>query len=169
MATLNSQPKQKIVTYLWFDNNAEEAINLYTSLFPNSKITNIMRVQPGMPGMSGPEGQLFTASFELDGQEFMVLNGGPYFKFNESVSLFVNCTTQEEVDRLWNALIADGGEESECGWLKDKFGLSWQIIPVQLGQLMGDPDPVKAGRVMQAILKMQKINIQALQDAYDGK
>lgn len=165
MANANSQPKQKIVTYLWFDNNAEEAINLYTSLFPNSKITSEMRVQPGMPGNPG---DLFTATFELDGQEFFALNGGPQFKFNESISLLVNCTSQEEVDYLWNSLTANGGEESMCGWLKDKFGLWWQIIPVQLGQLMADPDQAAAGRTMQAMLKMQKLNIAELQRAHDG-
>lgn len=169
MATLNSQPKQKIATYLWFDNNADEAINFYTSLFKNSKITNEMRVGPGMPEMLGPEGHLFSATFELDGVEFMALNGGPQFKFNEAASLFVNCTSQQEVDDLWNKLTADGGQESMCGWLKDKFGLSWQIIPTALGELMGDPDPAKSGRVMQAMLQMQKIDIQKLQDAHDGK
>lgn len=169
MATVNSQPKQKIVTHLWFDNNAEEAIKLYTSLFPNSRITSEMRVQPGMAGMAGNPGDLFTATFELDGQEFFALNGGPTFKFTEAISLYVNVTSQEELDYYWNALIADGGQESNCGWLKDKFGLSWQIVPVQLGEYMSDPDPAAAGRTMQAMLEMHKLDIAKLQRAHDNK
>ncbi|HLF87313.1 MAG TPA: VOC family protein [Anaerolineales bacterium] len=151
---------QKITPYLWFDDQAEEAMEYYTSIFPNSKIVETMRPNPDGPILGG--------TFEIHGQEFMLLNGGPQFKFNESISLFVKCETQEEVDYLWNKLTTDGGEESMCGWLKDKYGLSWQIIPNLLGQLMGDPDPEKAQRVMQAMLKMRKIECSVLQQAYDG-
>jgi predicted 3-demethylubiquinone-9 3-methyltransferase (glyoxalase superfamily) len=152
---------QKITPFLWFDNNAEDALNFYTSVFKNSKVINIQRMSENGP--------LFTATFQLEGQEFMVLNAGPRFKFTEAVSFFVKCKTQEEVDEYWYKLIADGGEESMCGWLKDKFGLSWQIIPDALMKLMGDKDRAKAERVMQAMLKMRKIDVQVLQDAYDGK
>ena len=149
---------KKITPFLWFDTQAEEAMNFYVSLFKNSKVNNVSR---------GPDGRAFTVSFELDGQEFIGLNAGPQFKFNEAVSMFVNCEDQIEVDYFWNALTANGGEESMCGWLKDRFGLSWQIVPKRLGQLMGDPDPVKAGRVMEAMLKMKKIVVADLQMAYD--
>jgi predicted 3-demethylubiquinone-9 3-methyltransferase (glyoxalase superfamily) len=148
---------KKITPFLWFDTQAEEAMNFYVSLFKNSKVTNISR---------GPDGRAFIVSFELDGQEFMGLNAGPEFKFNEAVSMYVDCADQVEVDYFWNALTADGGEESMCGWLKDKYGLSWQIVPKQLGELMGDPDPEKSGRVMQAMLKMQKIIVADLQKAH---
>jgi predicted 3-demethylubiquinone-9 3-methyltransferase (glyoxalase superfamily) len=148
---------KKITPFLWFDTQAEEAMNFYVSLFKNSKVTNISR---------GHDGRVFTVAFELDGQEFMGLNAGPQFKFNESISMFVNCEDQAEVDYFWNALTAAGGEESMCGWLKDKYGLSWQIVPKQLGELMGDPDPEKSGRVMQAMLKMQKIIVADLQKAH---
>jgi predicted 3-demethylubiquinone-9 3-methyltransferase (glyoxalase superfamily) len=148
----------KITPFLWFDTQAEEAMNFYVSLFKNSKVNSVSR---------GPDGKAFTVSFELDGQEFMGLNAGPQFKFHESISMFVNCEDQAEVDELWAKLTADGGEESMCGWLKDKFGLSWQIIPKALGELMGDPDPVKAQRVMQAMLQMKKIDVAGLQQAYD--
>jgi predicted 3-demethylubiquinone-9 3-methyltransferase (glyoxalase superfamily) len=151
---------KKITPFLWFDTQAEEAMNFYVSLFKNSKVLGVSR---------GPDGKAFTVSFELDGQEFIGLNAGPQFKFNEAVSFFVNCEDQAEVDYFWNALTADGGEESMCGWLKDKFGLSWQIIPKQLGELMGDPDPVKSQRVMNALLEMKKIMVADLQKAYDGK
>lgn len=144
---------QKIVPYLWFDNQAEEAANLYTSLFKNSKIGNVSR---------GPDGAAFMVTFQLEGQEYMALNGGPRFKFTEAVSFFVNCETQAEVDHLWHKLTADGGEESQCGWLKDKYGLWWQIIPTILGELMQDEDVEKAGRVTQAMLQMKKIDIAAL-------
>jgi predicted 3-demethylubiquinone-9 3-methyltransferase (glyoxalase superfamily) len=150
----------KITPFLWFDNNAEEALNFYTSVFKNSEIKNISRM--------GPDGSFLTATFELEGQEFMVLNAGPVFKFNEAVSFFVKCKDQAEVDYYWNTFINGGGQKSKCGWLKDKFGLSWQIIPDALGQLMGDKDPAKAQRVMQAMLKMEKIEVKLLQDAYDG-
>ncbi len=148
---------QKITPFLWFDNNAEEAINFYVSIFKDSKILSTT---------PGPNGTIMSATFQLEGQEFYALNGGPMFKFTEAISLFVNCETQEEVDDLWERLSA-GGEKSRCGWLKDKFGLSWQIIPTALGRLMGDKDPVKAGRVMQAMMQMSKIDIKALQQAYD--
>lgn len=151
---------KKITPFLWFDTQAEEAMRFYVSLFKNSKVLGVSR---------GPDGKAFTVSFELDGQEFMGLNAGPQYKFSEAFSMFVNCEDQAEVDQLWSKLTADGGEESMCGWLKDRFGLSWQIIPKQLGQLMGDPDPVKAGRVMEAMLKMRKIVVADLQMAYDGK
>lgn len=149
----------KITPFLWFDTQAEEAMNFYVSVFKNSKAGSVSR---------GPDGNAFSVSFNLEGQDFMAINAGPQFKFNESISFFVNCETQEEVDYFWEKLTADGGEESMCGWLKDKYGLSWQIIPSALGELMGDPDPVKAQRVVQAMLKMQKIIIADLQRAYDG-
>jgi predicted 3-demethylubiquinone-9 3-methyltransferase (glyoxalase superfamily) len=154
---------QKITPFLWFDNNAEEAINFYVSTFNNSKIISESRYPEGAPGLAG---QLMTATFQLEGQQFMALNGGPIFKFTEAISLFVSCKSQAEVDALWDKLSA-GGEKGQCGWLKDKFGLSWQIIPNALGELMGDPDPAKAGRVMQAMLKMTKIEVAELQRAYD--
>jgi predicted 3-demethylubiquinone-9 3-methyltransferase (glyoxalase superfamily) len=155
---------QKIVTFLWFDNQAEEAVNLYTSIFKNSKITGVARNGEAGPG---PKGSVMTMNFTLEGQEFIALNGGPMFKFTEAISLFVNCETQEEVDALWNKL-TEGGQESQCGWLKDKYGLSWQIIPTTLMKLMSDPDREKAGRVMQAMLQMKKIDIAKLRQAYEG-
>lgn len=148
---------QKITPFLWFDNNAEDAIQFYVGIFKDSKILNVNRMGDG--------GAVLTATFQLEGQEFMALNGGPLFKFTEAISLFVSCETQAEVDTLWQKL-TEGGEESRCGWLKDKFGLSWQIIPKALGELMGDPDPVKAQRVMQAMLQMNKIDIQTLKAAH---
>jgi predicted 3-demethylubiquinone-9 3-methyltransferase (glyoxalase superfamily) len=151
----------KITPFLWFDNNAEDALNFYTSIFKNSKVKNVSRM--------GPNGAVISAIFELEGQEFMALNAGSIFKFNEAVSFFVKCKDQQEVDFYWNKFIEGGGQESKCGWLKDKFGLSWQIIPDALGQLMADKDPVKAQRVMQAMLKMSKIEVKLLQDAYDNK
>jgi predicted 3-demethylubiquinone-9 3-methyltransferase (glyoxalase superfamily) len=150
---------QKITTFLTFNNQAEEAANFYTSLFENSKINDVMRAGDAVMGVS----------FQLAGQQFNALNGGPSFTFAEGISLFVNCETQAEVDELWEKLTADGGEESRCGWLKDKFGVSWQIIPSVLGELMGDKDPEKAQRVVQAMLKMNKIIIADLKKAYDGK
>ncbi len=152
---------KKITPFLWFDTQAEEAMNFYVSVFKNSKVGSVQR--------AGPDGPVFSVTFELDGQEFMGLNAGPRFKFNESISFFVNCENQKEVDEYWNKLIADGGEESMCGWCKDKFGLWWQIIPKQLGELMGDPDPEKSQKVVQAMLKMQKIIVADLQKAHDGK
>jgi len=157
---------QKITHFLWFDNNAEEAIDFYCSIFKNAKVGKIIRYGKGGPGL---EGSVLTASFELEGQEFVALNGGPAFKFTEAVSFVVNCETQEEVDMYWNKLIADGGQESECGWLKDKFGLSWQITPTILIKYLGDKDAKKAQRVMDVMLKMKKIIIADIQNAYDQK
>jgi predicted 3-demethylubiquinone-9 3-methyltransferase (glyoxalase superfamily) len=156
---------QKIKTFLWYDSQAEQAAELYTSLFKNSRILNVARFGEGGPG---PAGSAMTVNFELDGQEFIALNGGPMFQFTEAVSLLVGCENQKEVDDLWNKLTADGGEESMCGWLKDRFGLSWQIIPTALWGLMGDPDPAKAARVTQAMLQMKKIDIAALERAHAG-
>src|SRR5512137_313728 len=135
---------QKITPFLWFNDQAEEAMNFYTAIFKNSKISSVSRYGEGGPG---PQGSVMTATFELDGQEFMALNGGPLFTFTEAISFFVNCETQAEVDELWEKL-TEGGEESQCGWLKDKYGLSWQIVPSVLGDLLNDPDAEKAGRVM---------------------
>jgi predicted 3-demethylubiquinone-9 3-methyltransferase (glyoxalase superfamily) len=149
---------QKITTFLWFDNRAEEAANLYVSIFKNSRIVGVHRV----------DGKVLTVTFELEGQKFMGLNGGPLFKFTEAISLFVDCDGQQEVDELWAKLSAEG-EPGRCGWLKDKFGVSWQIIPQTLMKLMGDPDPAKSQAVMQAMLKMNKIVVEDLQKAYDGK
>lgn len=156
---------QKIAPFLWFDDQAEEAMHFYTSIFKNSKVGTDSRYPEGAPG---PAGKVMSATFQLEGQEFMALNGGPLFKFTEAISFFVNCETQEEVDELWAKLSA-GGKESQCGWLKDKFGLSWQIIPSTLGRMLGDKDREKAKRVMQAMLKMKKIDIAGLQRAYDNK
>jgi predicted 3-demethylubiquinone-9 3-methyltransferase (glyoxalase superfamily) len=155
---------QKITPFLWFNDNAEEAMNFYVSIFKNSRIVSVSRYGEGGPG---PKGQVMTGTFELEGQRFMALNGGPLFKFTEAISLFVDCEGQPEVDSLWEKLSA-GGEKSRCGWLKDKFGVSWQVIPKALGQLMGDKDPEKSKRVMMAMLQMGKIDVQALQRAYDG-
>jgi predicted 3-demethylubiquinone-9 3-methyltransferase (glyoxalase superfamily) len=156
---------QKITPYLWFDTQAEEAVNFYVTLFKNSEIQNIARFDDSAPGQAG---KVMLITFQLDGQQFVALNGGPHFKFTEAISLFVNCEDQAEVDRLWEKL-SEGGEVQQCGWLKDRFGLSWQIIPSTLMELMQDKDPVKAGRVMEAMLRMVKIDIQALKDAYEGK
>jgi predicted 3-demethylubiquinone-9 3-methyltransferase (glyoxalase superfamily) len=161
---------QKIVPCLWFDTQAEEAVNLYISLFDNSKILNVTHYDEDSAKVSGqPAGSVLTVSFLLDGQEFMAMNGGPAFKFTEAVSFIVNCETQEEVDRLWDKLTADGGEESQCGWLKDKYGLSWQIVPTALGEMLSDPDPVKAQRVMQAMLQMKKLDVAGLRRAYEER
>jgi len=154
---------QKITPFLWFDGNAEEAMNFYVSIFKNSQVISVTRYPEGGPG---PAGTVITAKFVLDGQEFFALNGGPKFKFTEAISLYVNCETQEEVDELWERL-SEGGEKSRCGWLKDKYGLSWQVIPAVLGQLMGDKDPEKSKRVMMAMLQMDKIDVKTLQQAYD--
>ena len=155
---------QKITTCLWFDNNAEEAVNFYTSVFTNSKVLEVTRWGEGGPG---PEGSVLTMTFQLEGQEFRALNGGPQFKFTEAISLSVDCQSQAEVDELWEKL-TEGGSEDQCAWLKDKFGLSWQIVPRALPELLGDPDPEKSKRVMEAMLKMKKIDIKALQEAYAG-
>lgn len=158
----------KIVPCLWFDHQAEEAVNLYTSLFKNSKILNVSRYDEASAQASGqPVGSVLTVTFMLDGQEFMALNGGPAFQFTEAVSFIVNCETQAEVDHFWDNLIEGGGEESQCGWLKDKYGLSWQIVPTILGELLSDPDPAKAQRVMQAMLQMKKIDVAKLRQAYE--
>jgi predicted 3-demethylubiquinone-9 3-methyltransferase (glyoxalase superfamily) len=154
---------QKITPFLWFDANAEEAINFYTSLFKNSKIVSVSRYGEGGPGEAGT---VMTATFTLNGQEFMALNGGPQFKFTEAISFFVNCETQEEVDELWEKL-SEGGEKGQCGWLKDKFGVSWQIVPTALGELLGDKDPEKSKRVLEAMLQMHKIDIEKLKQAYE--
>ena len=158
---------QKITPFLWFDNNAEEAMQFYTSTFKNAKVKNADHYPEGFPGVLA--GKLMTATIELEGIEFMLLNGGPVYQFNESVSFFVKCETQEEVDYYWEALTADGGQEIQCGWLKDKFGLTWQIVPNAMMRLLGDPDREKANRAMQAMMKMKKLDIAKLQDAFDGK
>jgi predicted 3-demethylubiquinone-9 3-methyltransferase (glyoxalase superfamily) len=156
---------QKISPFLWFNGNAEEAANLYTSLFPDSKITAIARMPEGGPG---PAGMVLTVGFELFGQQFTALNGGPLYKFNEAVSFVVSCETQEEVDKYWDALLADGGAPQACGWLKDKFGLSWQITPTILPQLLSGSDPKKAQNVMQAMMKMVKLDIAQLKAAAEA-
>jgi len=155
--------QQKITTYLWFDDNAEEAMDFYTSIFKNSKILDVARYGEAGPG---PKGTVMAGTFQLEGQRFMALNGGPRFKFTEAISLFVNCETQEEIDDLWKKLTADGGAPSMCGWLKDKFGLSWQITPSVLLEMLSDKDPAKSKRVMEAMLQMSKIDIKKLKDAY---
>ncbi len=152
---------QKITPFLWFDNNAEEAAEFYASIFPESKIVSTSRHGEAGPG---PAETVMTVSFQLQGQEFTALNGGPQFKFTEAISFVVNCETQEEVDELWEKL-SDGGEEGQCGWLKDRFGLSWQIVPSVLGELLNDPDPVRAQRAMQAMLQMRKLDIDRLKQA----
>jgi predicted 3-demethylubiquinone-9 3-methyltransferase (glyoxalase superfamily) len=155
---------QKISPFLWFNDQAEEAANFYVSLFDDAAVTNVSRYPEGSPG---PAGQVMSVSFRLAGQEFLALNGGPQFPFTEAISLYVHCKDQDEVDRLW-AQLTEGGEESQCGWLKDRFGLSWQIIPDRLGELIGDPDPARAQRAMQAMLQMGKIEIKTLEDAADA-
>lgn len=155
---------QKITTYLWFDQQAEEAAQFYTSLFPDSKILEVQRYGEAGPG---PKGQAMIVKFRLAGQEFLALNGGPHFRFTEAISLLVSCRDQQEVDELWEKLTA-GGAPSQCGWLKDRYGLSWQIIPTVLPELLGDPDPARAQRAMQAMLGMQKIDIAQIQQAAGG-
>jgi predicted 3-demethylubiquinone-9 3-methyltransferase (glyoxalase superfamily) len=153
---------KKITPFLWFDNNAEEAMKFYTSVFKNSKIGKVTRY---LEGALVPAGTFMTGTFEIEGQEFVVLNGGPNFKFNEAVSFVVNCDTQQEVDEYWEKLTANGGQEVQCGWLKDKFGLTWQIIPTVLLEMLADKDRKKAQRVMDAMLKMKKIDIAGLKRA----
>lgn len=153
---------QKITPFLWFDGKAEEAMNFYTSVFKNSKVGSVSRYGEEGPG---PKGTVMSATFELEGQEFIALNGGPLFTFTPAISFFVNCETQEEVDELWQKLSA-GGETQRCGWLTDKYGLSWQIIPSALGEMLQDEDAEKSGRVMEAMLKMDKIEIEGLERAY---
>jgi predicted 3-demethylubiquinone-9 3-methyltransferase (glyoxalase superfamily) len=160
---------QKITPCLWFNNQAEEAVNFYISLFKNSKITSVLLTDAAAAHASGQkEGSVLFIEFELDGERFSALNGGPMFKFNESVSLMIECSTQEEIDHYWYGLIANGGEESQCGWLKDRFGLSWQVTPKQLLEMQRDKDSAKAGRVMTAVLGMRKLDIKALEDAFNG-
>lgn len=154
---------QKITPFLWFDSQAEEAAKFYVSIFKNSKIGAVRRYGDAGPG---PKGSVMTVSFQLEGQEFVALNGGPHFKFTPAISLFVNCETQEEVDELWEKLLA-GGRKDRCGWLQDKFGLSWQIIPRQLMEMLGDKDPGRSQRVMKAMLQMDKIDIHGLKRAYE--
>lgn len=148
---MSSVKMNRITPFLWFDHNAEEAVKFYTSVFENSKIIQISPM---------------VSTFELDGQRLMALNGGPHFQFNEAVSFYVNCETQKEVDYYWEKLLSGGGKESQCGWLKDRFGLSWQIVPKALGELMSDPDPVKSQRVLQAMLKMIKLDVEGLKRAH---
>jgi len=154
---------QKITPFLWFDDKAEEAMNFYVSIFKNSKVGRVTRYGEAGPG---PKGTVMSATFQLEGQEFFALNGGPLFSFTPAISFFVNCETQQEVDELWKRLSA-GGKEERCGWLKDKYGLSWQIVPSMLGQLLHDKDATKAQRVMQVMLQMNKIDIEGLKQAYD--
>lgn len=156
---------QKITPFLWFNDQAEEAMNFYTSVFKDSRIVSVSRFGEGGPGAAG---KVMTATFELYGQEFTALNGGPEFNFTEAISFMVHCETQAEVDELW-AKLSEGGEESQCGWLKDKFGVSWQIIPNALTEMLGDPDPEKARRVTEAMLKMQKIDVPTLRRAYEQR
>jgi len=150
---------RKITPFLWFDHEAEEAMNFYVSIFKNSKAGPVSRM---------PDGTASSVSFTIEGQDFLALNGGPTYKFTPAVSLFVDCVDQREVDELWSKLLSGGGKEDRCGWLTDRYGLSWQIIPKALGELMGDPDPVKAGRVMQAMMGMVKIDVAALKKAHGG-
>jgi len=154
---------QKITPFLWFDDKAEEAARFYTSIFKNSKILSVSRYGDAGPG---PKGAVMTATFELEGQQFIALNGGPQFKFTEAISFLVNCESQAEVDELW-ARLSEGGQPGPCGWLKDRFGLSWQIFPTALGKMLQDKDPAKSQRVMKAMLQMSKIDIAGLQRAYD--
>ena len=160
---------QKITPFLWFDNQAEEAANFYTGIFKKSRIVKVARYGEEGAKVSGrPKGTVMTIEFELDGQTFTALNGGPHFKFTEAVSFLVSCETQDEVDVFWEKL-SEGGQKNQCGWLKDKFGLSWQIVPTVLGDLMSDPDPEKSKRVMTAMLKMTKVDIKVLQQAHAGR
>jgi predicted 3-demethylubiquinone-9 3-methyltransferase (glyoxalase superfamily) len=156
---------QKIVPFLWFDTQAEEAMHHYVSIFPDSRVVRVTRYGDAGPG---PAGTVMSATFELAGQTVMALNGGPEYRFTEAISLYVNCETQEEVDRLW-AKLGEGGEPGPCGWLKDKYGLSWQVIPTALGELLQDPDAGKASRAVQAMLQMSKLDIAALRRAAEGE
>jgi len=158
--------KQKIKTFLWYDANALEAVKFYVSIFKNSKVLEVTRYGEAGPG---PKGSVMTVEFQLEGQRFIALNGGPHFKFTEAISLSVECDSQKEIDRLWSKLTSGGGQESQCGWLKDKFGLSWQINPTLLGKMFADKDPKKVKRAMAAMLEMKKMDIAALKRAYAGK
>ena len=155
---------QKIAPFLWFDGKAEEALSFYTSIFKNSRVTSVMRYGEAGPG---PKGSVMGASFELEGQEFMAINGGPMFSFTPAISFFVKCETQQEIDD-YVARLSEGGEVQPCGWLKDKYGLSWQIVPTALGSMLQDPDPQKAKRVMEAMMQMKKLDIALLEKARDG-
>jgi len=155
---------QKITPFLWFDNQAEEAVNFYISVFRNAKVGKVTRYGEAGPG---PAGSVMVAEFELEGMRFTALNGGPMFKFTEAISMVVDCKDQAEVDHFWDRL-SEGGQPGQCGWLKDRFGLSWQIVPEALPRLLGDPDPAKAGRVMQAMLQMTRIEVAKLEKAYAG-
>ena len=156
---------QKITPFLWFDNQAEEAANYYVSLFKNSKILSVARYNDAGPGTKG---SVMLVTFEIDGQQLQALNGGPLYHFTEAISLYVNCESQQEVDEIWDKLVADGGQPIQCGWIKDKYGLCWQIIPNTLSRYIGDKDPARAARAMKAMLKMQKIDIGVLEDAANG-
>ena len=160
---------QKITPFLWFDSQAEEAVGFYTSIFKNSKIVSITRYgEEGADASGRPKGTVMTMAFQLDGQEFVALNGGPHFKFTEAISFVVNCESQDEVDYYWEKLSGGGDEKAQqCGWLKDKYGVSWQIVPMELGELLNDPDPEKSRRVMNAMLQMKKIDIETLKQASD--
>jgi predicted 3-demethylubiquinone-9 3-methyltransferase (glyoxalase superfamily) len=159
---------QRITPFLWFDDRAEEAAGFYVSIFRDSRIKGISRYSVEAARASGrPKGSVMTVAFELDGQDLTALNGGPIFKFTEAISLVVNCETQEEVDHFWTKLSA-GGQEVQCGWLKDKFGISWQVVPIALMEMLGDKDPARSQRVMAAMLKMKKIDIEPLRRAYAG-
>lgn len=163
---------QQITPFLWFDNQAEEAVRFYTSIFKNSKVGKILRYgdEAAKVSQSGrPAGSVLTMEFQLEGQDFVALNGGPAFKFNESISFVVNCDTQKEVDYFWEKLTAGGGQESQCGWLKDKFGVSWQVVPTVLIEMLGDKDSEKSERVMKAMLQMDKLDIKKLKEAYAGR
>lgn len=155
---------QKITPFLWFNNNAEEAVQFYTAVFPDAKVLNMVRYTAGGPG---PEGEVMTAVFQVQGQTFMALNGGPQFQFTEAVSFVVNCESQNEVDHYWEKL-SEGGQKSRCGWLKDKFGLSWQVVPTALSKLLSGQDPERTKRVMEAMMKMDKLEIAVLEEAYNG-
>jgi predicted 3-demethylubiquinone-9 3-methyltransferase (glyoxalase superfamily) len=160
---------QKITPCLWFDNQAEEAVKFYVSIFKNAKVGSVARYGEEGAKVSGrPKGTVMTVTFQLDGQEFMALNGGPMFKFTEAISFIVNCKTQQEVDEFWEKL-SQGGEEGPCGWLKDKYGVSWQIVPTVLGEMMQDKDPEKSERVMKAMLQMKKLDIKSLEQAYEKR
>jgi predicted 3-demethylubiquinone-9 3-methyltransferase (glyoxalase superfamily) len=159
---------QKITPFLWFDGNAEEAMNFYTTVFKDSKIGETSRYNKEAAEATGrPEGSMMVGTFQIEGQEFMVLNGGPVFKFNESVSFMIHCEDQAEVDYYWDKL-TDGGQESQCGWLKDKFDLSWQVVPNDMGKYIGHPDPVKAGKAMQAMIQMKKLDISKFEEAINS-
>jgi predicted 3-demethylubiquinone-9 3-methyltransferase (glyoxalase superfamily) len=162
---------QKITPFLWFDHQAEEAASFYTSIFMNSRITGVTRYDEAGAKASGrPAGTVMTVAFQLEGQEFLALNGGPHFKFTEAISFVINCESQEEMDHYWEKLSAGGDEKAQqCGWLKDRYGLSWQVVPRMLGQLLNDPNPAKSRRIMEAVLQMKKIDIETLRRAYNGE